>query len=103
MSVLRRSVAIQSRLVRALTAGGRDMAFGIQQGPLNGGLPQYTPISHRSAVIAADVVAVPGTVTCTKQAGGSATAGTYNVKVVAVNAFGRTTPKTGNTTITTET
>lgn len=59
--------------------------------------------SYRSAIVAADVLAAPGTVTCTKQAGGSATAGTYTVFVVAGNAYGRTTAKQGNTTITTET
>lgn len=59
--------------------------------------------SYRSAVTAADVIAAPGTVTCTKQAGGSATAGTYTVFVVAVNAYGRTTATQGNATVTTET
>lgn len=59
--------------------------------------------AYRSAVAAADVLAVPGTVTCTKQASGSATAGTYTVFVVAGNAYGRTTAKQGNTTVTTET
>lgn len=59
--------------------------------------------AYRSAVAAADVIAAPGTVTCTKQAGGSATAGTYTVFVVAGNTFGRTTATQGNTTITTET
>lgn len=61
------------------------------------------PAAYRSAVTAADVVAVPGTVTCTKQAGGSATAGEYTVYVVAGNVYGRTTVKAGNTTVTTET
>lgn len=59
--------------------------------------------AYRSAVVAADVIAAPGTVTCTKQAGGSATAGTYTVFVVAGNAYGRTTATQGNTTVTTET
>lgn len=62
-----------------------------------------TPASYRSGVIAADVISTPGTVTCTKQAGGSCTAGTYYVKVVAGNGYGRTTATTGNTTVTTET
>jgi len=59
--------------------------------------------AYRTAVAAADVMAAPGTVTCTKQEGGAATAGTYNVKVVAGNGYGRTTATAGNTTITTET
>ena len=62
-----------------------------------------TPILYRSAVAAADVLAAPGTVTCTKQAGGSTNAGTHYVKVVAVNGYGRTTATAGNTTVTTET
>ncbi len=64
---------------------------------------QATPVLHRSAVTAADVLAVPGTVTCTKQAGGSVTAGTHNVKVVAGNVYGRTTATAGDTAVTTET
>lgn len=60
--------------------------------------------AHRSAIVAADVLAVPGTVTCTKLTGvGSATAGTYTVFVVAGNTYGRTTAKQGDTTVTTET
>lgn len=59
--------------------------------------------SYRSAVTAADVVAVPGTVTCTKVAGGSCNAGEHTVFVVAGNSYGRTTAKQGNTTVTTET
>lgn len=59
--------------------------------------------SYRSAVNAADVMAAPGTVTCTKQAGGSCAANTYNVKVVALNAYGRTTATAGNVAVTTET
>lgn len=58
---------------------------------------------YRSAIAAADVIAIPDTVTCTKQAGGSATAGTYTVFVVAGNAYGRTTAKQGNATVSTET
>lgn len=57
------------------------------------------PAAYRTAVIAADILAPVGTVTCTLQSGGSASAGTYNVKVVAGNAFGRTTATTGNATI----
>jgi hypothetical protein len=59
--------------------------------------------AYRSAVTAADVLALPGTVTCTKQAGGSCDAGEHTVFVVAGNAYGRTTAKQGNTTVTTET
>lgn len=59
--------------------------------------------AYRSAVTAADVAAAPGTVTCTKQAGGSATGGTYTVYVAAGNAHGRTTATAGNTTVITET
>jgi len=58
---------------------------------------------YRSAVSAADQLAVPGTVTCTKEAGGSAGAGTYTIFVVAGNGHGRTTAKQGNATVTTET
>jgi len=61
------------------------------------------PKAYRSAIAAADVVAIPGAVTCTKQAGGSATAGVYYTSVVAGNAHGRTTGKAGDVTITTET
>ena len=62
-----------------------------------------TPTAYRSAVAAADVAAAPGTVTCTKQAGGSAAAAEYTVYVAAGNTYGRTTATAGNTTITTET
>lgn len=62
-----------------------------------------TPVAYRTAVAAADLCAAPGTVTCTKQAGGSAGAGTYTVFVVAGNIYGRTTATQGNTTVTTET
>ncbi len=61
------------------------------------------PASYRSTLTAADVVAVPGTVTCTKQAGGAATAGTYTIFVVAGNVHGCTTAKQGDTTVVTET
>lgn len=63
----------------------------------------YEAASYRSAVTATDVIAAPGTVTCTKQAGGGVTAGVHNVKVVAVNAYGRTTATAGNVAVTTET
>jgi len=62
-----------------------------------------TPTAHRTNITAADVMAVPGTVTCTKQAGGACADGEYKVKVVAVNAHGRTTATAGNATVTTET
>ena len=68
-----------------------------------GGAAPATPATYRSVVTAADVIAVPGTVTCTKQAGGGATAGTYTVYVVAGNAHGRTTVKAGDVTVVTET
>jgi hypothetical protein len=72
-------------------------------GRYNAPRPQ-TPISYRTDLVAADVMAVPGTVTCTKiNSVGALTANTYYVKVVAVNAYGRTTPTAGNTTVTTET
>jgi len=61
-----------------------------------------TPLLYRSGVTAADVIAVPGTVTCSLLTGvGSLTAGTYTIFVVAKNAFGRTTAKQGNTTVVT--
>jgi hypothetical protein len=59
--------------------------------------------AYRTAVVAADLLAIPGTVTCSKQAGGSATAGTYTVFVTAGNRYGTTTAKQGNGTVTTET
>lgn len=60
--------------------------------------------AYRSAVVAADVAAAPGTVTCTLLSSvGSATAGTYTVFVVAGNVYGRTTATQGNTTVTTAT
>lgn len=61
------------------------------------------PIAHRSAVLAADLLAAPGTVTCTKQASGSCDAGVHTVYVIAGNPYGRTLPTAGNTTVTTET
>jgi hypothetical protein len=79
------------------------MPYGQSVGAVSGAIAQATPLAHRSAVVAADVVAVPGTVTCTKQAGGSLTANTYLIKVVAINAQGRTTPKAGNVSVVTET
>lgn len=55
-------------------------------------------------VTAPDLMAAPGTVTCTKLTGvGSLTAGVYKIAVVAGNRYGRTTAKAGNTTVTTET
>ena len=70
---------------------------------MSDGVYDAGPITYRSAVVAVDVAAVPGTVTCTKQAGGGVTAGVNNVKVVAGNRYGRTTATAGNTAITTET
>lgn len=68
------------------------------------GLLADTPVAYRTAVVAPDVAAVPGTVTCTKLTGvGSLLAATYNVKVVAGNVYGRTTAKAGNAAVTTET
>jgi hypothetical protein len=62
------------------------------------------PVLYRNAVVAADVMAIPGTVTCTKLSGvGALTAGAYVVVVAATNAHGRTTGKNGNTAVTTET
>lgn len=60
---------------------------------------QTAGAQYRLGINAADVLSAPGTVTCTLQAGGSASAGTYNVKVVAGNPFGRTTATPGNTTV----
>ena len=63
-----------------------------------------TPAVYRTAIVAADVLAIPGTVTCTKLTGvGALAAGIYNVKVVAVNANGRTTGRAGDVAVTTET
>lgn len=73
-------------------------------GKILSGATPGTPTAHRAAVTAADVLAAPGVVTCTKLTGvGSATAGTYTVFVVAGNTYGRTTATQGNTTVTTET
>lgn len=66
-------------------------------------IPAQTPVAYRTAIVAADVIAAPGTVTCTKQAGGSATAGTYTVYVVSGTTHGRTTATAGNVTVITET
>jgi hypothetical protein len=66
--------------------------------------PQVSiPTAYRTGIVAADVLAVPGTITCTKIAGAGLTAGAYVTKIVAINAYGRTTPVTGSATITTET
>ncbi len=61
------------------------------------------PVAYRSGIVVPDVIAAPGTVTCTKQAGGAATAGTYTVFVAAGTAHGRTTATQGNVTVVTET
>lgn len=62
------------------------------------------PLAYRSAIVAADLLAAPGTVTCTLlTAVGSAVAGTYTIFVVAGNAYGRTTATQGNATVTTAT
>ena len=59
--------------------------------------------SYRSAIAAADVLAAVVTPTCTKLAGGSATAGVYTTLISAGNKYGRTIPTTGDGTVTTET
>jgi len=69
-----------------------------------GAIVEFGPVAYRSGLVAADVLALPGTVTCTKLTGvGALTANPYYIKVVAVNANGRTTGKAGNATVTTET
>lgn len=65
-------------------------------------IPTTFPVSYRS-IVTPDVLPIPGTVTCTKQAGGAATAGVYYISVVAGNIYGRTTGKAGDVTVTTET
>ena len=73
-------------------------------GKVNINVTPTTPATYRSAITAADVIAPSGTVTCTKLTGvGAMTGGTYYIKVVAMNAYGRTTSVAGNTTVTTET
>lgn len=62
-----------------------------------------TAVAHRTAVIAADINAGVALVACSKQAGGSATAGVYTTFVVAVTPYGRTAARQGDSTITTET
>jgi hypothetical protein len=59
--------------------------------------------SYRSAINAADVLAAVVQPTCTKLAGGAATAGQYTVAISAGNKYGRTVPTAGDTTVTTET
>jgi len=76
------------------------MSAGI---PVKASLSATVAAVYRSAVVAADLLAAPGTVTCTKQATGSCDAGVHTVYVIAGNAYGRTTPTAGNTTVTTET
>lgn len=53
------------------------------------------PVAHRSAITAADVLAVPGTVTTSLQSGGSLATSAMNNKVVAGNTYGRTTATAG--------
>lgn len=70
---------------------------------VRGAVEAAAPASYRSAVTAADLMAAPGTVTTTKLTGvGSLTAAAHKIKVVAVNAYGRTTPTAGSD-VTTET
>lgn len=79
----------------------RDMGDGTFAEACVPGVAPVASAAHRSAVTAADFIAAPGTVTCTLVAGGSATAGTYTVFVVAGNVYGRTTATQGNATVTT--
>jgi hypothetical protein len=82
--------------------GAARMTLDRQVRVYSGPSPQ-APASYRTAVVAADVLAVPGTVTCTKLTGvGAMTGGEYIIKVVAGNAYGRTTATAGNTHVTTE-
>lgn len=68
------------------------------------GVAPGSAAAYRAALVAADTLAAPGTVTCTLLTGvGSATAGTYTVFVAAGNTYGRTTATQGNTTVTTAT
>ena len=67
------------------------------------GIDTTIAAAYRSGVVAPDVLAPPGTVTCTVQAGGACTANTYFIKVVAGNGLGRTTPTAGNTSVVTAT
>lgn len=53
------------------------------------------PLAYRSAAVAADTLAVPGALTTSAVAGGSLPNATYKNKVVAVNAYGRTTASAG--------
>lgn len=59
------------------------------------------PVAYRAAVVNADLLAAVGVITCTVQAGGAATAGTYTVFAAAGNKYGRTTATQGNTTVVT--
>lgn len=68
--------------------------------PATGIVAAGTPALYRTGVAAADVLAVPGALTTSPQAGGSCTAGTYKVKVVAGNAYGRTTATAGSDVVT---
>lgn len=57
--------------------------------------PRTAPRAHRAAVVAADVMAIPGALTTSVVAGGALPDATYKSKVVAVNAYGRTTSRAG--------
>lgn len=94
-----------SILVRGATSQAGSAALRVLRLTDEGMLSAVSaaPVAYRSAVTAADVIAAPGTVTCTKQAGGSCTAGVYSVVVAAGNAYGRTTATNGNVQVTTET
>jgi hypothetical protein len=81
--------------------GAVRMTLDRQMRVFSGPYPQ-APLAYRSNVVAADVLALPASATCTKIAGAGLTAATYYVKILAINQYGRTTAVAGNTSITTE-
>ena len=65
------------------------------------GVVAATPVLYRTAVAAADVCAVPGTVTCTliNSVGDLGASALINIAVIAGNGHGRTTHVHGNTAV----
>ena len=109
MSIDQATANANEVVVKSITAGTNLIGkFSIDQATANANevvvkAASATPLNYRTAVTAADVLAAVGTVTCTKiNSVGALTAGTYYVKVVAVNAHGRGVGKAGDTTVTTE-
>lgn len=91
-------------ILRQVVTPAADVKHGMRQEVIVAEAPVVAAaaVTYRTAVAAADVIAPPGTVTCTKLTGvGTGTAGTYTVYAVAGNPYGRTTAVAGNTTVVT--